>query len=505
MSRITSALKGFARRFPRIAGALRPTAHAVIGMANSSNVTWAKQWLGLDGRLQAQGENAQAALSMKEIEAIARLEQAANDTSAPGIGARASGRNVLMLVVSDLRIDPRVEREARALAAAGYHVTVICPDPTVGKDPSIGIDWGQGISIRLIEWQTSQFIMVRPGYEGGIMFDAALKIARELKPLVVHAHDLNTCLIGLAVSRQTGTHFVADFHEWTSENVHWDGASQTWQPYPADWKAELQALERRVMREASAVITVCDSIAEAIAQELGDDRTLQVIRNMPALSLNPTKNYLPLKQQLGLPEDQFVLLWQGGTGPTRLIEPIIEALAFAPRCVLAVRGPSLDLFGPGYRAIAEKVGASDRLLLLDPVPSVDVVAAARGADAGIWTLPRLCRNFTYALPNKIFEYTASNLALLVAAYPEARRMVETHRIGLTFEPYDPRSIAAAINRLIDEPNLAEEFRRNTQASLAALDAQGEWQKLVAVYEALPRIVAQAHSTPNKPGAIGTSA
>ena len=34
-----------------------------------------------------------------------------------------------MLVVADMRFDPRVEREARALAAGGYAVTVIWTDP----------------------------------------------------------------------------------------------------------------------------------------------------------------------------------------------------------------------------------------------------------------------------------------------------------------------------------------------------------------------------------------
>jgi starch synthase len=154
--------------------------------------------------------------------------------------------------------------------------------------------------------------------------------------------------------------------------------------------------------------------------------------------------------------------------------------------VFVIRGPSLETYGEGYREIARKAGAETRLILQGPVPSRDVVAAARGADAGIWTLPRLCRNFTYALPNKIFEYVTSNLPLLVADYPEARRMVEQHKIGLTFDPYDPHSIAASINRLIDEPDLAQRFRDNTHAALAAIDAEAEWQKLVKLYDALPR-------------------
>ncbi|KQK29380.1 hypothetical protein ARD30_17485 [Bosea thiooxidans] len=421
-----------------------------------------------------------------KTEADAHLIAIAESATGSGVGTRAEGQHVLMLVVSDLRIDPRVEREARALAENGFRVTVICPSPFVDTQAPPKIDWGEGIDVRYVSVVCGGYVGERPGYIGGKLFEV---IERELKNrsfLAIHAHDLYTAYVALAYARQTGAHLVADFHEWTSENVHWDDSVKAWEPYPADWKAELQALEARIMRDASAVVTVCDSIADAIAEELGGGRRPQVIRNIPALSAETTKDYLPLKEQLGLPGDRFVLLWQGGTGPTRLIEPIISALEFAPACTLVIRGPSLELYGEGYRALAEKIGVSDRLILCDPVPSSDVVAAARGADAGVWTLPRLCRNFTHALPNKIFEYTASNLAILAANYPEVRRMVEVHQVGLLFDPYDPHSIAAAINRLIAEPGLARLCRENTHAALAKLDAAGEWRKLAGLYDALPR-------------------
>lgn len=478
MNALHRILATFGRRFPWAAAAAKPlilpSVALLAGLKRRNSPAVLAQ------------ERAAAERSTLFAQALARLEAADADPLAVGIGAAASGRNVLMLVVSDLRIDPRVEREARALAAAGYRVTIICPDPTLGAVKDLAIDWGPGVAIRLIDGMASQYLLARPGFEGGLMFDAAVAAAGDADLLAVHAHDLNTCLVGFAVARRTGAHLVADFHEWTSENVHWDRQAEGWAPYPQGWKEELQALERRVLGEASEVVTVCDSIADALAEELGNGRRPQVIRNVPALSATPSRDYPPLKKQLGLRDEQFVLLWQGGTGPTRLIEPIIEALGFARRCVLVIRGPSLDEFGPHYRAIAERSGALDRLFLQDPVPSRDVVAAARGADAGVWTLPRLCRNFTYALPNKIFEYMASELALLVADYPEARAMVDKHRIGLAFDPYDPRSIAAAINRLIDEPQLALQFRRNTAAALASLDAQREWHKLVTLYDVLPR-------------------
>jgi glycosyltransferase involved in cell wall biosynthesis len=397
------------------------------------------------------------------------------------IGARAAGRQIVMLVVSDLRVDPRVEREARVLASAGYMVTVICPELSEGAGVTYNIDWGQGVLINYIPPTGSAFMSRKPGYYADLLYFAAVR----MKPFAFHAHDLSTAFAALAAARVRGSHLIVDFHEWFSENVHWDPKLSAWSPYPPDWKSDLQKLEARCLVEASATITVCDSIALGMEAELGGKRP-NVVRNIPDLHIRPTQNYIPLKQQLGLPESTFVLLWQGGSGPTRLIEPIIEALAHAPECVLVIRGPSLDLFGPEYQALARRIGADKRLLLIPPVPSRDVVAAAHGADAGIWTLPALCRNFTYALPNKIFEYIASGLPVLAAHYPEAKRLLADHDIGLTFDPYDPRSIAAVINQLIEDPALATRFRRNTSAALQRLDAGAEWQKLVTLYDSLPR-------------------
>jgi starch synthase len=410
------------------------------------------------------------------------LFAAADRDDAIGIGRNATGHHIVMLVVSDLRVDPRVEREARALACAGYAVTVICPDPTQGHEPDLKIDWGAHITFELLHWSSSSFIMYRPGYVAGQLFAHAMKH----RPLAFHAHDLTTAYAARAAARITGAHLVVDFHEWFSENVRWNRSLQRWEPYGHDWKRELQAVERLCLAEASEVITVCDSIADAMAAELGRGRRPVVIRNVPQLNAIPTRDYAPLKQQFGLPDECFVLLYQGGTGTTRLLEPVIEALAMAPRCTLVIRGPSLDFYGDGYRELARRAGASDRLILAPPVPSRDVVAAARGASGGIYTVLDVGRNFRFALPNKIFEYMAADVPVLSAHYPEPAKIIAEHRIGLTFDPYSPRSVAAAINRMIDDPAFAEECRANAQRTLSALGAEREWDKIVAIYGGLKR-------------------
>ncbi len=402
-----------------------------------------------------------------------------------GIGRDAQGRQVVMLVVADMRFDPRVEREARALAVAGYVVTVIWTDPLLAQtDRPTPIDWGEGIAFQSLPERAGAFSRQFPGFLGTAMLDAALAH----RPFAFHGHDLNTTLAALTAARRTGAHAVCDFHEWYSENVTWRPLRRIYTRHSWLVKQAWRWLERFCFTHASALVTVCHSIADEMSHEFsGGRKTVHVIRNIPDRARRPSHEYPPLKTQLGLAEDRFLLIWQGGIGPSRMIEPVVEALAYAPTCTLLIRGPEIETYGPGYAAIAARIGASDRLLLAPAVPSRDVVAAAVGADAGVWTLPDLCKNFTYALPNKIFEYLSSGLPLLVAHYPEAKWLVEEHRVGLTFDPYDPRSIAAAINRLIGDAALRREMAASAEIALTAMDAAIEWRKLVALYQALPAV------------------
>ncbi|WP_083632567.1 glycosyltransferase family 4 protein [Bradyrhizobium sp. NAS96.2] len=455
-------ISSFIKNYPPLFHALRPIFYFLFG-----------RWNALITRLGIR----RARLAQARIPMMTAAGDAKSGSSR--IGRSASGREVVMLVVSDLRVDPRVEREARALGAAGYDVTVICPEPSEGAGASFNIDWGPCVHIEYVDWTAATFMNEQPGYLADRLYLEAVKRT----PFAFHAHDLSTAYAAMAAARYRGAHLVVDFHEWFSENVHWNTKQSAWAPYPSDWKRALQELEVRCLTEASATITVCDSIADTMKAELGGRRPV-VIRNIPDIAATPSREYPPLKQQLGLPESTFVLLWQGGTGPTRLIEPIIESLAYAPDCTFVIRGPSLDLFGPDYLALARRVGVEDRVVLAPPVPSKDVVAAARGADAGIWTLPALCRNFTFALPNKIFEYLAADLPVLVAHYPEAKRLVLENEVGLTFDPYDPRSIAESINRLTQDEHLRATFAASTRKTLATLDAKSEWQKVVALYDGL---------------------
>ncbi|MBY0421247.1 MAG: glycosyltransferase, partial [Parvularculaceae bacterium] len=394
---------------------------------------------------------------------------------------RPKSKRVVMFATSQFRIDPRVEREARALAARGFEVVVVGPDvsePPLAKSP---IDWGRGVSFHLLGRDVAHFMTAPPYFQSAAMVQRGLVH----DAFAYQAHDLWTALIALDCAARAGAYAVMDFHEWTAENVSFDAVRQALAPHPPERADAFAKLENISMRMAAATITVNDTIARALEEQAGlAEGAVSVIRNIPKLDAEPTREYPPLKTQLGLSADRIVVLYQGGTGPSRLLEPIIGSLAhLPPEIVLVIRGPSLNLFGEAYQDLARKSGVHERLILKDAVPSRDVVAAAKGADIGIWSLPDLSKNFRYALPNKIFEYLAAGLPIAVADYPEPAKIVNAHACGATFDPYEPKSIAAALGRMLD-PATRAAMAANTQNALKALDAGREWDRFADLYDAL---------------------
>jgi glycosyltransferase involved in cell wall biosynthesis len=387
---------------------------------------------------------------------------------------------IVMLVCSYLPVDPRVEREAKALVASGFEVTVICPE---WSPPAPVPDWGPHITIRIIP--SNGPLHYFDQYFPYVYDERLLEAALAEDAWAYHGHDLNTALPALVAAMKKRVPCVCDFHEWYAENVTFNWTTRVYEPHPKMKRRIYELLEYVAIHSASKVVTVCESIAELLEKQYRSRQKIEVIRNIPHLNRgNSVTRWFPMdiRSELGLPRETRVLLYQGGVGPSRNLEPIIRAMAYVKSAVFVIRGPAIDAFGAGYKKLAEECGCGDRVFWLPPVPASDVVLEARSADIGIWTLlSNVGLNFKLALPNKVFEYLAAGVPLLVADLPEARRIVDRYQVGLAFDPEDPRAIADAINRLADDPDMLAICRANIPLALQDMAADREWQKLVDLY------------------------
>jgi glycosyltransferase involved in cell wall biosynthesis len=79
-----------------------------------------------------------------------------------------------------------------------------------------------------------------------------------------------------------------------------------------------------------------------------------------------------------------------------------------------------------------------------------------GADAGHALYEPVHINNVYitTASNKLLEYLAAGLPVLVSDRPGLRAFVEKYECGLTADESSPESIAAAVNALLGDPDLA---------------------------------------------------
>ncbi len=393
---------------------------------------------------------------------------------------KAGTRRIVMLVNTDLRMDPRVQREAKALAGQGFLVTIICPN-WAQLDPKRDLAWDPNIDFRLLPARCVRFNLYFPYLYGKIM----LRAAQAEDAWAYHAHDLDMSLIALLAAAHNQVACVCDFHEWYSENVTYNRLTRRFRPHRFYKRWVYQTMERVVLHAATEVITVCDSIGERLARIYDAPKQVHIIRNIPEINVTDRQPGTDLRKKLGISPDKKIVLYQGGLGPSRNLEPVIEAMAQVKHAVFVIRGPGYEYWHKRYHRLAARFGARDKVYCLPAVPSTRVVAEARAADIGLWTLlANVGLNFELALPNKVFEYIAAGVPLLAADLPEVRKIVQGYRIGVCFDPVSPASIARAINALAESDAFYDECRRNIAGAVRDLRADEEWNKLVNLYRNL---------------------
>lgn len=90
-------------------------------------------------------------------------------------------------------------------------------------------------------------------------------------------------------------------------------------------------------------------------------------------------------------------------------------------------------------------------------------------------------------PTKVYEYMAAGLPVIVSDYPFMRRSVQQDQFGVAVDPADSEAIAAAIRKILADPNQAQLMgERGRQAVVQKYNWGIEEQKLFALYRSLGR-------------------
>lgn len=106
------------------------------------------------------------------------------------------------------------------------------------------------------------------------------------------------------------------------------------------------------------------------------------------------------------------------------------------------------------RALAQ---GADNIVFTSWVNQQQLAAVASRAWVGLGAYKK---GALMSLTNKIFEYMAYGLPVLLSLPGEAQRLIEQARCGMFYEPGSPDSLARQLRQLLDSPGTREELASN---------------------------------------------
>jgi glycosyltransferase involved in cell wall biosynthesis len=360
--------------------------------------------------------------------------------------------------------DGRVLREAGALAGAGHDV-VIVHLPSDEDEEVAG-------SFRLRSATPPKWTRRLPRTLWRIIALGSIALgARAERPDAVHANDIATLIPGYFAARLSGAKLVYDTHEYA-----------VGVPYrKAVWAWLAATIERLLIRRCDAVITVSDGIAERLQDRYGLERRPTVVRNVPDLP-PPSAGVAPdLRERLGIGEGPLVL-HQGAVAEGRGGGNLVRAVARMDSAHLLFLGVD-DAFAEGLRDLGRGAGLDGRLHFHPPVQLTELLSYTTQADVGVSLLEDTCENHRLALPNKLFEYLAADLPVVVSDLPEMRRLVTERGVGWVTDPGDPADIARVLEEALGSRK-DKALHRRVRDAAAELNWPHERNRLTELYAKL---------------------
>jgi glycosyltransferase involved in cell wall biosynthesis len=293
-----------------------------------------------------------------------------------------------------------------------------------------------------------------------------VRIGVDLKPEIIHAHDVWTLRVAKKIAGRTNAKVGYDCHELYRESSGGlTGVSGFMRNRMESWG----------LKKADLIIACNHYRAKIMVDEYGAARQPRIVKNAVQFRERDDQGYL--RKQFSNLESvvQKIAVYQGGISASRCIEPMLEALAMVsnPTIGLALIGPCTDAYYNKIKLRIGELGLEQQAIILPPVDQRQLHPIACSADIGIVLYRNDCRNNFFCAPNKLQEYAMAGLAIIGAKNPPIESFIKKYEVGVTVEPESVDEIASAISSICNDDLMLDSMK---QKSLKAAE-QESWDCL----------------------------
>jgi glycosyltransferase involved in cell wall biosynthesis len=390
----------------------------------------------------------------------------------------ASSSIAVAIIIENLPVplDRRMWQEARALADAGYHVSVICP---TGRGCEQRRETKDGIEIyRHRLWEASGPFGYLWEYAWALVAELwlAIKVYRRTRFRILHAANPpdTIFLIGLFF-RLFGVRFIFDHHDLNPEL------------YEAKFGKRglfyrlVCLAERMSLRTAAVAIATNESYREVAVSRGGKSpERVFVVRSCPDL-----RNIRLQAARAELKEGrEFLVAYVGVMGPQDGLDLLLESIEHMVNRMK--RGNVMFvLIGDGserarLESLAAQRGLESQVKFTGRIPDSELAAYLSTADICVAPDPQNPMNDKSTM-NKILEYMAYARPVVLYDLTEGRRSAGD--AALYALPNDPADFARQILALLDSEELRHTLgARGRKRIEQSLNWEIEKRELLKAYE-----------------------
>ena len=356
-------------------------------------------------------------------------------------------KKLLFAVTTDLNYDQRMQRICSSLARNGYQVILV------------GRAWEQSEPLQAKPYRQHR---LRCFFNKGKLFYVEFSVRLFFYLLrrrfdAYCAIDLDTVLPVFFNAKLAQKPFIYDAHEYFPEVI--EVANRKF------IKKIWLGIEQFIVTRTSFAYTVTQSIADLFKEKYGTH--FSVIRNISA--------YQPF---VPAPKPVKYILYQGAVNEGRGIEQLLEAMPLInTELVICGRG---DLFD-AMVAKSRELGIQHKVHFKGYVLPDELQTITRGAWLGYNLLENKGLSYYFSLANKFFDYIHAGIPQLCVAFPEYTHLNKEFEVAVMTE-LTPEAIAAAVNKLLNEPALYNKLAANCEKARHQLNWQHEEQKLLDFYQ-----------------------